>query len=187
AREHREAFMAYVLERAERWHRNHLGHLYEQWLAWNDAYFDGRLICPYLLFAEPSTPWKLGDYSKTSCFGGYGQIRLRPSLVDGRHRLLRPGPQFAEGRRRYLADVCLHETVHQAADEVHHNLEESYKGHGALFASECNRIGRALGLPPVRAAKARGKTRDLPSCAQWPHNVRPADYYLGALAVPQGK
>ncbi len=28
--------------------------------------------------------------------------------------------------------------------------------------------------------KKRGKDKDLPSCAQWPLNVRPRDYYLGA-------
>jgi hypothetical protein len=33
----------------------------------------------------------------------------------------------------------------------------------------------------VRAAKARGKVKDLPSCAHWPHNVRPKGYYQGAV------
>ena len=44
----------------------------------------------------------------------------------------------------------------------------------------CNRIGAKLGLPPVRTSKARGKDKDLPSCAYWPEDVRPDDYYQGA-------
>ncbi len=32
----------------------------------------------------------------------------------------------------------------------------------------------------LRSMKKRGKDKDLPSCAQWPLNVRPRDYYLGA-------
>src|SRR5262249_54286367 len=62
-----------------------------------------------------------------------------------------------------------------------------YKGHGPVFAGECNRIGAALGLPRVRPAKARGKDGHLPSCAQWPHNVRPEGYYLGAYQPPVPK
>ena len=46
-------------------------------------------------------------------------------------------------------------------------------------------IGQKLGLPPVRASRNRGKDADLPSCAQWPHCVRPEGYYLGAY-VPGG-
>jgi hypothetical protein len=50
----------------------------------------------------------------------------------------------------------------------------------SAFAALCNEIGQALGLPPVRSMKKRGKDKDLPSCAHWPLNVRPRDYYLGA-------
>jgi hypothetical protein len=40
----------------------------------------------------------------------------------------------------------------------------------------------------VRPAKARGKDKDLPTCAEWPHNVRPPGYYLGAYVPPgEGK
>ena len=34
--------------------------------------------------------------------------------------------------------------------------------------------------------KKRGKDKDLPSCAQWPHNVRPAGFYLGAYKPDPG-
>jgi hypothetical protein len=189
ARTHREAFMAFVVSAAEPWHREHLGHLYRSWVTWNDDYFGGGMVPPYLMLAEPGTPRALGDYSATSCFGGIGQIRIRPSLVTGRHRALKPGPEFAEGRRRFVEDAALHESLHAFCYEVLQQPEASYKGHGPTFAGECNRIGEALGLPPVRPAKARGRDRDLPSCAFWPHNVRPAGYYLGALreAEPGGR
>jgi hypothetical protein len=83
--------------------------------------------------------------------------------------------------------VLSHEAVHQYCDEVLHTPEKSYKGHGPVFAGECTRIGATLGLPPVRPAKARGPNKDMPSCAEWPRNVRPADYYKGALAEPEPK
>ena len=57
----------------------------------------------------------------------------------------------------------------------------TYHGHGPKFRDQCNRIGAMLGLPPVRTGKARGKDKGLPSCAYWPHCVRPADYYQGGL------
>jgi hypothetical protein len=176
--------MEYVIGRAADWHREHLGHLYGCWVQWNDLYFDGRLVAPYLLLAAPGWSKALGDFARTSCFGGKGQIRIRPSLIDGTHPHLRPGPEYAGGRRRFVEDVGLHETVHLWAEEFLHAPERGYKGHGPVFAGECNRIGQALGLGPVRQAKARGANAQLPSCAQWPHNVRPEGYYLGALAPP---
>jgi hypothetical protein len=185
ARTHREAFMAYVVERAKAWHREHLGHLYRCWVRWNRDYFGEHLAPPYILLAEPSWSQALGDFSPTSCFGGMGQIRIRPVLIDGRHKYLRPGEQYAAGRRRFVEDVGLHESVHLFCGEVLGSLETSYKGHGPVFAGECNRIGDMLGLPHVRPAKCRGKNKDMPSCAQWPHNVRPPGYYLGAYIEPE--
>ena len=120
-------------------------------------------------------------------WGSKNQIRIRPSLITGQHKLLRDGDEFLEGRLRFVEDVLLHESVHQDRDERLHTPENSYKGHGPVFAGECNRIGEALGLRPVRPAKARGPHKDLPSCAEWPHNVRPREYYLGALADVEPK
>jgi len=64
--------------------------------------------------------------------------------------------------------------------EITGQNEDSYHGHGPAFAQVCNVMGQALGLPPVRSMKKRGKDKDLPSCAHWPLNVRPRDYYGGA-------
>jgi hypothetical protein len=94
---------------------------------------------------------------------------------------VKAGEEYAEGRFLVLADVLLHETIHQYHDEIIGQVERSYHGHGPAFRDECIRIGKELGLPPVRTSKARGPEKDLPSCAHWPFNVRPEGYYRGAL------
>jgi hypothetical protein len=96
------------------------------------------------------------------------------------------GSDDAQGRFRVVADVLLHEMIHQWHQEVTGETEASYHGHGPAFRDVCNRIGGLLGLDVVRDMKARGKHRDLPSCAHWPHNIRPADYYRGAYVPPSG-
>jgi hypothetical protein len=180
---HRQDFEAFVLSHPRAKHRAFLSRFYASWAHWNRRHYSRRLVTPYLLLAEPSSPQASGDYSTISCFGGHGQIRLRPPLLFGGHRLVRKGEQFAEGRLRFVEDVLLHETIRQWQHETIGNLESGYHGHGPLFAGKCNEIGAKLGLSKVRPAKKRGKDRDLPSCAQWPHCVRAADYYLGALAA----
>jgi hypothetical protein len=182
---HRTEFAEYATHHAASdWHREVLDRLYEFWVSINRDHFKGACVKPHILLAEPKTPRALGDHAPVSGWGSKNQIRIRPTLIDGEHKDLKPGPQFAEGRMRFVEDLVLHESVHQYCEEALHDDEKSYKGHGPIFAGQCNRIGEALGLPPVRPAKARGKLKDLPSCAQWPQNVRPADYYLGALADP---
>jgi hypothetical protein len=182
--EHRERFKAFVLHDAEAWHREHLGRLYTSWQAWNAEFYGEAMQAPYLMFAEPKSPRVYGDTSNISGFGGRAQIRLRPSLLIGTHPHMRPEPAFAEGRFLFIADVLLHEMVHQYHFEITGNREDAFHGHGPHFRDVCNRIGQAFSLPPVRSSKKRGADRDLPSCAQWPHNVRPADYYQGAYVPP---
>jgi len=170
-----------VTQDAEPWHKEHLTAFYTAFDEWNRAYFGGQLVTPYLMLAEPRSPRAVGDTSPVSGFGGRLQIRIRPSLLNGRYKGLRPEPEYAEGRRRYATDVVFHEMVHQWQHEAIGADEASYHGHGPTFRDKANEIGGLLGLPPVRIAKARGKDKALASCAQWPHNVRPADYYLGAV------
>jgi hypothetical protein len=180
---HRQDFESFLQAHARPGHRAVLGRFCVSWAKWNRRYYARRLVTPYLLLAEPSSPQALGDYSSLSGWGRHGQIRLRPSLLFGTNRLVRKGEQYAEGRFRFVEDVLLHESVHQWQHEALGNLEGGYHGHGPLFAGMCNEIDARLGLPRVRPAKRRGKDKGLPSCAQWPHNLRPAEYYLGALAV----
>jgi hypothetical protein len=184
-KKHRKDFAEYAThDSASDWHREHLERLYGCWVSINRDHFGDACVQPHIVLAEPKMPTALGDHAPVSGWGSRNQIRLRPSLITGSHKMVKSGDEFAEGRMRFVEDVLLHEAVHQYCDEVLHRPECSYKGHGPVFAGECNRIGAAHRLPPVRPAKARGKLKDLPSCAQWPYNVRLADYYLGALEEP---
>lgn len=185
-RRHREEFVRFVLEEAEAWHREHLGHLYSEWARFNATYFAGSLVPPYILLTATSHPRAAGDCGPHSSFGGKLQIRIRETLVNGKHKIVRAGDEFAEGRRRIVEDVLLHEAIHQWQMETLGHADDGYRGHGPTFRDKCNEIGAALGLLPVRMAKKRGADRDLPSCAQWPHNVRPLDYYLGAFVSTSG-
>ncbi len=179
---HRGEFVAYVQEHAEPGHRLALGRLYDLWFRWNNEFFEGRMLAPYIMLCEPVAPNVYGDCSTVSGFGGRLQIRIRPSLVWGGHPCYIEAPNL-EGCFRFAADVLLHEMIHQFQMEFFPDRrEEGYHGHGPWFRDQCVRIGAALGLPAVRDSKKRGKDKDLPSCAQWPHSVRPREYYLGALA-----
>ncbi|MBI4701991.1 MAG: hypothetical protein HY744_12710 [Deltaproteobacteria bacterium] len=179
--EHREDFRRFVVEDAEPWHREQLGRLYQLWAQGNAAYFDGALVPPYILLTEPAGPRTYVDCGAVSGFGGRSQNRIRPSLLAGTHPHLRGQ---LDGRLRFVADVLLHETIHQWQQERSGQTEQAWHGHGPAFRDRANAIGRALGLAPVRTAKRRGSDRHLPSCAQWPHCVRPPDYYLGAYRPP---
>jgi hypothetical protein len=184
-RRHRQEFKTFVERETDTWqHSADAKHLYALFDEWNATYHDGRLTVPYIVLLHPSSPPTYGDTSYTSGWGGRMQIRLRPSLLDGTHPHVRSGEDFAEGRFRFIADVLLHEMIHQWQMEITRKTEESYHGHGPTFRDACNRIGAILGLPRVRNSKKRGAEKDLPSCAQWPHNVRPPDYYLGAYIEP---
>jgi hypothetical protein len=181
-REHRESFRDFAISKSDEAWRPVMGRLYGLWDQWARELFENPMIAPYILLASPSRPQHLGDYSATSGFGGHSQIRIRRTLITGAHPAVRSDKQFSEGRFLFVADVLLHEMIHQYQYEVIGNADASYSGHGPNFREVANRIGAKLGLSSVRVAKARGKDKDLPSCAQWPHCVRPADYYLGALA-----
>ena len=185
-RTHRAQFAEYARQYGHPAFRPVLDRLYDLWDKWNTQFFAGRLVLPHILLAEPRSPRALGDHCNISGWGSRNQIRIRPSLLNGKHPAVRPGDGCAEGRFLFIADILLHESVHQFHDEITGQTENAYKGHGPAFRDECNRIGDILGLPRVRIAKARGPEKDLPSCAEWPHCVRPDGYYLGAFAYAPG-
>lgn len=180
---HRRAFRAYVVADAEPWHQMHLGALYRDWDRFNRDHFAGALVEPYILLAEPTTPRAYGDCGPVSGFGGKSQIRLRPSLLTGTHPHMAPDGK-ADGRVRFVTDVLLHEMIHQWQHEISGDRDDAYHGHGPAFRDKANAIGATLGLDPVRTCKARGPDKHLASCSQWPHDVRPAGYYLGAYRRP---
>lgn len=178
---HREAFWSYVLDQAEPWHRDHLTRLYRVWEDANAKWYDGALVPPIILLAEPSEPKTYGQCYDVSSYGARSEIRIRPSLLAGTHPHIRHG---GAGANRFGDDVLLHEQIHQWQHELLGTDEDAYHGHGPTFRDKANRIGAELGLDPVRTMKRRGTDKDLPSCAQWPHCVRPADHYLGAYVPP---
>jgi|SRR5947209_4974716 len=180
--QHRESFKSFVLRHAEPWHQEHLGRLYDVWEKANARFFMDEMVTPYIMLNVPNATRSFGDCSAISAFGGRSQIRIRPSILRGDHPVMRQGNLFAEGRFRFAADIMLHEMIHQWQQEVTGKVEPSYKGHGPAFRDKCNEIGALIGLEPVRVAKARGKLRSLPSCAHWPHCVRPEEFYLGATS-----
>jgi hypothetical protein len=140
----------------------------------NRQHFAGQLVPPYLLLAEPSTPQRLGDCT-LDAHGLRGRIRIRPSLLAGTHpdtETMTPA-----NRARLTDDVLLHELIHLWQYEVDGRTDDGYHGHGPSFAEKANAIGVRLALPRVRTSKRRGVDKDLPSCSQWPHNVRPTRYY----------
>ena len=184
---HREEFKEFVISQSDKAYRPVLRRLYSSWETYAEQLFEEPMIPPYIILTPPSLPQAFGDYSQVSGFGGHSQIRIRPTLITGKHRLMKPGERYAEGRFLFVADVLLHETVHQYHQEVTGYTEESYKGHGTHFRDTCNEIGEKLGLAHVRVAKARGSEKHLPSCAQWPHCVRPKNYYHGAYIETKRK
>jgi len=169
------------------WHSEALTHLRECWEQFNTDFFAGGLTPPYLTLDAPASSRRMGSFETVSGFGGTSQITIRRSILDGSWKHVRAGDQYRAGRLRVVEDILLHEMIHHYHQEVTGRTEDTYHGHGPAFRDECNRIGAVLGLSPVRAQHKRGKDKDRPSCAQWPHNVRlqDPDYYLGAFLRPE--
>ncbi len=163
--------------------------LYELWEGWNEEYFGGELLRPEINLTEPSNPRRLADCGNRPVFVGDQRrsgIRIRPSLLVGTYHALKRGSGNLEGRFRLVADILLHEMVHQWQHEVSGALDKGYHGHGTAFRNKANEIGEKLGLPRVRSNRKDGKDRDLPLCSHWPHGVRPPEYYLGAYVPASG-
>ncbi|TQS44353.1 hypothetical protein [Cryptosporangium phraense] len=176
---HRRDYWAWVEQHAEEPNRGMLLRLRDHWHNMNARFFGGRLLEPYVTLTEPSRPATYGQCCYASSWGSRLEIRIRPSLLTGTHPRL-SGP--IAGRRLFVDDVLLHEMLHQEGAEVTGVDEPAYHGHGPHFATRANDIGAVLGLATVVARNRNGS--DLPRAAQWPHNVRPADYYLGAYHPP---
>jgi SprT-like family len=139
------------------------------------------LVPPIVQLAEPGQTRCYGDCCNYSGLAGIrSRIRLRPSILDGTLRNLKHGSRNPEGLRRFLEDVLLHEMIHQYHQEVTGEQYVSYGGHGPAFSAKANEIGEGLGLPRVRRT-CKSRDGEEPSPSQWPHDVRPADYYLVLL------
>ncbi len=157
--------------------------LFDLWDEWNTEHFGGLMTPALILLDEPGQTQCYGQCSLWSGLAGCrSQIQLRPSILAGTLRDLRNGTKNPEGLRRFLEDVLLHEMIHQWRFEITREDDHSYSGHGPAFSAKANEIAARLGLPPVgRTCKKRDhEAKGLASPSQWPHNVRSADYYLGA-------
>ncbi len=182
----REEIFRYSLEEASPAMKGHMQHLCSCWLRYNEEFFASALKKPVLAFDEPGHTTCYGEHSTVSCFGGSGQIMIRPSLLAGTLQEFRHGNKNPEGLRRFTEQVLLHEMIHQWQHEVAGTpLEEfhNYGGHGDTFSAKANEIGTRLGPPPVRTRNKKshsGKTSHLPNPSQWPHCVCPQEHYLGA-------
>jgi hypothetical protein len=180
ANRERERFRRYATGQNEPNFGIILGRLYEEWDNYNSEYFHSVLKPPHITCGQvPPRCW--GFYAESTDWGGKAQITLKRQLVWGTSKaVVNPWP--ALGTMRFILDVLLHETVHQWQHEIAKKNEHSYGGHGGVFAAKCNEIGAVLELPRV-VAKRRKHTRDEPSCAYWPHNVRPDGYYCADVDV----
>jgi hypothetical protein len=143
----------------------------------NRDHFVFRLKPPTIRFGTPHVPSEYGQYEN-------GEMVIRWSLITGDHPHVMAGEAFEEGRWLLVRDILLHLMVHQNLLDIVQYPELNYSGHGPEFRDYCNRIGRSLGLPEVRASKTHVKKRHLVSCSQWPWGVRPIEYYGGAF-VPK--
>jgi hypothetical protein len=186
---HRKAFAEFVTHETDEWqHSADAKRLYALFDQWNHQFFDGALVVPHILLSEPRSSRALGDTAHYSGWGSRLQIRLRPSLLLGTHALLRGGEEFKEGRFLFTADVLLHEMIHHYNDEIAHENEAGWHGHGPKFRDECNRSGRASGwarcaprsgaarIRTCRAAPSGHTTSDRRSTisAPWPTRPRPS-------------
>lgn len=183
-RAHRENFRHYVESQSHEQWQPLLPRLYEVW----DEMVElseppAEMTPPYILFSEPTFNHAYGQYWGTSSFGSSSEIRIRLSLWTRKHPHIARDASLA-GVQRFIEDVVRHEFCHQYQREILNDT--STISHSAAFRDVCNKVGKKLGLPDVREGKKRpdAEDKDLPSSAQWPHNVRPSGYYLGAYQPP---
>lgn len=180
--QHKQDFEKFVLAETKGPFRAFVGELFNRWHSYNREYFEDKLIVPtYLTLSTPKSTTTYGEYAPISSWGGTSEIRIRPTLFTGKHPLINKSAPM-EGRKRFLFDILLHEMVHQYSHETLGIWEDSFHGHGPVFRDQCNRISDIMGITQrVRTCKKRGADKELPSCAHWPHNIRPDGYYMGAV------
>jgi hypothetical protein len=177
----RETIYRYVMNETDPKRHGVIRRLYELWDEWNEEHFEGRMVPPIILLSEPGQTKSYGDCGPVSGFACSSQIRIRPSILDGTLRDLKNGSGDPQGLGRFLEDVLLHEMIHQWQQEVTGERDAGYHGHGTAFSRKANEIGEKLGLPRVgRTCKKRDRKEGEESPSQWPHDVRPDGYYLGA-------
>lgn len=177
---HRADFEDYVIHKAHPTYQKLLEKFYRWWHEFNHLYFAGTMTPPYLMIDQPNDQLSYGGYEAITGFGGLTGIIVRESIVTKTHIDLKFGNEDPAGLERLEKDIVLHYVVRQYCAENLGRPDASESGHGGTYVKECNRIGTLLGLPDVGPARKTRNTQNLPTCAHWPWNVRPAGYYYGA-------
>jgi hypothetical protein len=186
---HEEAELRTLIREYARSQEGYDARLYDLWERWNAEFFEGRMVPSLIQLTDPGQTHCYGCCTNFSGLAGIrSAIKIRASILDGTLRDLRHGTRNRQGLRRFLEDVLLHEMIHQWHFEVTGQDDASYSGHGPAFSQKANEIGASLGLPMVgRTCKKRDhEGKGLPSPSQWPHDVRPEGYYLGAHVPARG-
>lgn len=174
----------------------HLEWCFDRWEHWRQRFFpDADLTFPFFQSGRRGT--EFGHYSTIGDSGQPSVIHIKRSVLMGTSDItvyrISPTKKLVlranhPERLKFVDQVILHELVHQylhegAPPEVIRKYETSeagtnHKGHGSLFAAECNRINEVLHpelgfeFIPVRHVKRdRGPLdhRQRPSCAQFTH------------------
>ena len=174
---------------------NALEWCFDRWEHWRQRFYpDADLKFPF--FQSGRRGSEFGHYSTLGSSGQPSVIHLKRSFLMGtsditvatlsstRKLVLKADHP---DRLRFVDQTILHELVHQFLHEASPNAAEyesresgrsKYKGHGPLFAAECNRINQVLHpelgfeFVPVRHTKrSHAKVNDTqrPSCAHFTH------------------
>jgi hypothetical protein len=151
--------------------------------AFNDTHFSGLLPHIEIRIGQCSSPRTVyGQYFSRADHGMYGMIVLNQRLFTNDMKGVYIADTSAPGFHQLIDDILLHEMVHAYCHLIIEKPEVSYRGHGPVFTTECNRIGKTLGVKSVKHAKSQKSSEmHMESCAYWPHAVRPRDYYKGAI------
>jgi len=177
---HKEAELRALIREYARSQEGYDARLYDLWDEWNEEFFEGRMVPSLIQLTDPGQTHCYGCCTNFSGLAGIrSAIKIRASILDGTLRDLKHGTRNKQGLRRFLEDVLLHEMIHQWHREVTGQDDASYSGHGPAFSAKANEIGARLGLPIVRRT-CKSRDGKEPSPSQWPHDVRPDGYYLGA-------
>jgi hypothetical protein len=177
---HKEAELRTLIREYARSQEGYGARLYDLWDEWNEEFFEGRLVPSLIQLTDPGQTHRYGCCTNFSGLAGIrSAIKIRRSILDGTLRDLEHGTRNKQGLERFLEDVLLHEMIHQWHLEVTGQVDDSYSGHGPAFSAKANEIGARLGLPLVRRT-CKSRDGKEPSPSQWPHDVRPDGYYLGA-------
>jgi hypothetical protein len=175
----RHDYALFASEHSEEDYRLRLARLYASWRRYNQEFFAGQMVEPHLVLGW-TAPRSLGRCSRTTGYGARVQISLNDRLAFGSKPEWVVQPWPAEGIGRFLDDLLMRLTVRQFLLEVRQEEEPGYRGFGPLFVAEANRIGARLGLAEV-VCRRRSPCDTRPVANGWPHCVRPAEYYRGAL------